>query len=310
MALNTCMTVWHWPKTERWYDEGIRETLDWVRVAGFTHINWNPDSGSSYWLSDAEIAFTARIVAEAGLKTKSVHASNGRNPVTEFGAKGLDLKLTETRKDILSPHDWQRQSGVELLQNRIDLAVAMGSPDVVLHIDVTDSVFDTSQDEERFFTPLFASLDALKPYAEKCGVKIAVETLFGASAATYLALYDRLFARYPANYIGLCLDIGHWELSDPGGLSVIESFGDRLCTTHIHDNFGAKDDHLLPFDGRIDWERVMAAIAQTPYEPPLTFETPQDRYGLPERAYYGRAQQVALRLEDMLARYRQHRTER
>ena len=35
----------------------------------------------------------------------------------------------ETRRDIGSPHDWQRLSGIELVQNRVALASALGSPD-------------------------------------------------------------------------------------------------------------------------------------------------------------------------------------
>ncbi len=120
--MDTCITVWHWPTQERWFDEGIRTSLDLVRHAGFTHINWNPDAGSSYWMADAEIEFTRRIVAEAGLKVHSVHSTNGRNTVSEL--IGPVPFTFESRKDIRSPHEWQRLSGVELLKNRIDLAAA------------------------------------------------------------------------------------------------------------------------------------------------------------------------------------------
>ncbi|KJF65225.1 hypothetical protein RS75_24345 [Rhizobium nepotum 39/7] len=68
----------------------------------------------------------------------------------------------------------------------------------------------------------------------------------------------------------------------PGSCSVVEQYGDRLITTHINDNFGATDDHLLPFDGRIDWEAVTRAIAATKYEAPLNLETHIDRYGMAE----------------------------
>jgi len=124
--MDTCITVWHWPKHPRWYDEGMRETLGWVREAGFTHINWNPDAGSSYMLAQAEIAFTAQMVRDAGLKVKSLHASNGRNPVSEVRTHQNATPAFEDRKDIGSVHEWQRQSGVELLRNRIDLAAALG----------------------------------------------------------------------------------------------------------------------------------------------------------------------------------------
>ncbi|MBY3246119.1 hypothetical protein HFO16_32930 [Rhizobium laguerreae] len=81
-----------------------------------------------------------------------------------------------------------------------------------------------------------------------------------------------------------------------GSCSVVEQFGDRLITTHINDNFGATDDHLLPFDGRIGWEAATRAIAATKYEPPLNMET--------ERTFYQRAHKVAVRLEEQILAYR------
>ncbi len=299
--MDTCMTVWHWPTSERWYDEGLRLTLQRIRDAGFTHVNWNPDAGSSYMLGRAEIEFTAALVREAGLKVHSLHASNGRNPVSEVRWRRGPEQGRETRKDIGSVHEWQRLGGVDLVQNRIDLAQAFGAPDVVLHVDITDAAFADADSEAAFLAPYFASFDALMPYAVERGVAIAVETLFCAGRDSWLKLYDRLFSRYPQEFIGLNLDTGHWEMVEPGGLSVLDQFGERLISTHIHDNFGAMDDHLLPFDGRIDWSAVTRAIAATPYRTPLTFETPMDRYGLPETAFYARAQDVAQRLETMVA---------
>lgn len=306
--MDTCITVWHWPHQERWYDEGIRNSLTLIKEAGFTHINWNPDSGSSYWLADAEIEFTSKIVADAGLKVHSVHGSNGRNPITEIGHKNPGPFAMEMRKDFLSPHEWQRRSGVELLRNRIDLAAAFQSPNVVLHIDITDNVFRSEATEREFFDPLFQSLDEIRPYCVEKGVQIAAETLLCANAQNFLNLYDRLFARYGKEFIGVCFDCGHWELIEPGKLTVLDRFGDRLIATHIHDNFGAMDDHLLPFDGRLNWQTIISAIAATPYQTPLNFETPMDRYGIPEFAYYRRAHSVAVRLEEMVAEARERKS--
>ncbi|MDO5648798.1 sugar phosphate isomerase/epimerase [Paracoccus sp. (in: a-proteobacteria)] len=296
--MDSCITVWHWPDHDRWYDEGVRQSLRMIRDAGFTHINWNPDAGSSYIYAPSEIAFIRDLVAESGLRTHSVHASNGRNRLTEMSGGA------ETRKDILSPHDWQRQAGVDLIRNRLDLAAALGSPDVVLHIDISDDTFSTPDRATAFLTPLFASLDDLRDDCLRLSVRIAVETLFIAGADAWLDLYAALFDRYPADMVGMCFDAGHWELVEPGALTVLNRFGDRLIATHIHDNFGAKDDHLLPFDGRLNWDAITAAIAATPYVTPLNLETPQDRYAMPPAAFYRRAHAAAVRLERMIAQHR------
>lgn len=290
------------PKHQRWYDEGMRESLAWVREAGFTHINFTTDGGSSYMFSAPEIDFTAKMVRDAGLKVKSLHGSNGRNGVLEVSSLQDPTPVMESRRDIGSAHEWQRLSGIELLQNRIDLAAALGSPDIVLHIDITDGVFRSEHTQAAFFDPFWRSLDALAPYCAARGVKIAVENLMGASAESWLTLFAMLFDRYDDAFLGLCYDTGHWRIvAGEGGPSILEPFGHRLIATHVHDNHGTEDDHLLPFEGCIDWPRTMAAIGATGYVMPLNLETPSDRHRLPELAFYQRAHAAAVRLQEMAA---------
>jgi sugar phosphate isomerase/epimerase len=47
---------------------------------------------------------------------------------------------------------------------------------------------------------------------------------------------------------------------------------EHLIATHVHDNRGRADDHLIPFDGTIDWAAALTAIQKVGYEGPLLFE--------------------------------------
>lgn len=300
--MDTCITVWPSPKHPRWYDEGMRESLGLAREAGFTHVNFTTDGGSSYMFSAAEIDFTARMIRDAGLKVKSLHASNGRNRILEVSSRQDRTPVMESRRDIGSPHEWQRLSGVELVQNRVALAGALGSPDAILHVEIADEVFRSPETEAAFFDPFWRSFDALEPFCRSHGVRIAVENLLCASAESWRRLFDRLFQRYDAEFIGLCLDTGHWfAAAGPGDMSILDRHGNRLIAIHVHDNFGVLDDHLLPFDGRIDWPMVTRAIAATSCEMPLNLETPPDRHDLPELAFYRKAHRVVVELEGMVA---------
>ncbi len=42
-----------------------------------------------------------------------------------------------------------------------------------------------------------------------------------------------------------------------------------VATTHLHDNRGERDDHLLPYEGTIDWNATLAAL---PPEAPIVLE--------------------------------------
>ena len=49
----------------------------------------------------------------------------------------------------------------------------------------------------------------------------------------------------------------------------LEIVRDLVVTTHMHDNRGERDEHLLPYEGTIDWSATLAAL---PPEAPLVLE--------------------------------------
>ena len=48
------------------------------------------------------------------------------------------------------------------------------------------------------------------------------------------------------------MDVGHAHILGDTA-EAIETTSEYLVTTHIHDNRGSSDDHLVPFQGSIDW---------------------------------------------------------
>jgi len=73
-------------------------------------------------------------------------------------------------------------------------------------------------------------------------------------------------------FIG-CLDIGHAYVVDEDPASFIESLGaNRLQSMHLHDVDGINDNHTLPYQGKIDWESVMRALARIGYTGELNYE--------------------------------------
>lgn len=301
--MQTCITVWHLPNHARWFDEGIRHTLALVRAAGFTHVNWNPDAGYSYVYATSEMDHIAAMLEEAGLKAWSVHGSHGKNSVSEVGAP-----FVEVRKDFLSPVEWQRQAGLDLVRNRLEFARRIGSPNIVMHVDLDEPALRDPAGNDAFYAILHRSFEDLAGDCGRTGVRIAVENLTAAPVERTVELYERLFERHDADTVGLCYDCGHAELVDPGRFTILESFGERLIATHLHDNHAVRDDHLLPGDGVIDWERLIALIAATPYATPLNFETPPSTYGMGyaagETAFYQRAFRAISALETRLAKLR------
>ena len=55
-------------------------------------------------------------------------------------------------------------------------------------------------------------------------------------------------------------------------VDAIETVSEHLIATHVHDNRGRTDDHLVPFDGTIDWPAALTAVQKVGYEGTLMFE--------------------------------------
>ena len=71
--------------------------------------------------------------------------------------------------------------------------------------------------------------------------------------------------------IGVCLDYGHAHLMGDVG-EAIETLSGHLWTTHVHDNNGRRDEHLLPYAGTIDWDAAMMETQKVGYDGLLMFE--------------------------------------
>jgi sugar phosphate isomerase/epimerase len=56
---------------------------------------------------------------------------------------------------------------------------------------------------------------------------------------------------------------------------------DRVVTTHVHDNHGEKDEHLLPYEGSIDWEEALELFSAAPQALPVVIELKEQSAGGP-----------------------------
>ena len=101
--------------------------------------------------------------------------------------------------------------------------------------------------------------------AEEEGVKIAFENT---KIRGYL---EYVFSNIDSNNIGLCYDAGHCHAHLDDEFNY-ELFKDKILAVHLHDNFGELDEHLLPFDGTINWEHVVSKLKECNYGSYVTLE--------------------------------------
>lgn len=142
--------------------------------------------------------------------------------------------------------------------------------------------------------------DRLAEAARREGVQIAFEN--------QRVLGNIAFAmeRYPD--AGFCWDNGHEACFTPGR-NYMPLFGSRITALHVHDNNMEyeKDLHMLPGDGKIDFDAVARQLAAAHYEKCLLLEVfrADPRYGnMTAEEYYARAGKAARKLADAVDRYR------
>ena len=139
----------------------------------------------------------------------------------------------------------------------------------------------------------------LVEYASQRGVKIAFENV---ELKGHLeAIVDNI----SSNMVGICFDAGHCNLFYDGDFDV-DKFRDRVLTIHLHDNFKEKDDHNLPFDGTVDWDKVIKQIVDMNYDDYIVIESGYNGYysNISLEDYYKLAFERGVKLEKLFDLYK------
>lgn len=110
--------------------------------------------------------------------------------------------------------------------------------------------------------------DKVVNFAANRNITVAVENQRKlGNIATVLEIYPK------DSNVGFCWDVGH-EKCFAHGKEFMPLFGDRCVTTHIHDNnmHYNVDEHLMPFDGSIDFRRTAELLRDSGYDKTLMLE--------------------------------------
>src|SRR3989449_4714930 len=108
--------------------------------------------------------------------------------------------------------------------------------------------------DPRKWDAAFNSLEHLMLFAKHRGVTIALENTPGGLATP--ANLRQFIAETRLHDLRLCFDTGHAHMEDGVGPG-FETMRELVVTTHVHDNRGEKDEHLLPYEGTIDWDAAV-----------------------------------------------------
>jgi sugar phosphate isomerase/epimerase len=213
-------------------------------------------------------------LTEAGLELISIHA-----PVVDASLASADAA--------------ERQQAIAETERALHIGRRIPFKSLVVHLGrprAAGTRGGTNRDAAR------RSIDALAKAAEPLGVAIALEVIPNdlSRAASLTELVDE---EIEAANVGICLDLGHARIDGDVG-DAIEVTAGHLLALDVHDNRGRSDDHLVPFDGVIDWPAALTAVQKVGYDGALTFEL--STRGSSKEAL-ARARQARTRMDKLMA---------
>lgn len=177
---------------------------------------------------------------------------------------------------------------VERYKNDIRICKANNIPMVIMHL--------TSKSEAPQFNEI--GLNRLKEivnYAKELDVKVAFENT---KIKGYL---EYVIENIDNDNVGICFDSGHYHVHFNDELD-FEKFKNRIFAVHLHDNDQSDDLHLIPFDGTLNWGKVIRNLKECNYKGPITLE-PCYRYeyiGMNIESFYKKGFKVGEKLNQML----------
>lgn len=246
--------------THLFHHEPLEERhLATIAAHGFDTIELFATRSHFDYRDEAAIGRLAAWLRDARLSVNSIHA-----PITtSFVGGQWGPALSNAWDDPAA-----RRAAVE--ETVATLAVARRIPVrfLVLHLGVPDELATTPGMNVRDHAR--RSLEEIHAAAAPLGVRVAVEVIPN-DLSRADALVRLIEEDLDAADVGLCLDYGHAFLMGDV-VDTIETVSGHLVTTHVHDNHGRADDHLLPFDGGIDWGAALIATQKIGYDGALLFE--------------------------------------
>jgi sugar phosphate isomerase/epimerase len=272
--------------TRLYHDQRLtRDHLLAIAAAGFEAVSVFATRTHFDYHNPRSIADLQQWLAEAGLELHGIHA-----PVAESfiaGRWGPLLSLASADGEARARAVMEATKAIQIAR-RIPAAV------LVAHMGLPrsqqPSPATNSRDAAR------RSIEELHREGACLGVRVAVEVvpneLSRAGSIVHFVETDLEGAD-----VGICLDFGHAHL-EGDLLDAIETVSEHLVTADVHDNGGRNDEHLVPFDGTIDWPAALTAIQKIGYEGTFVFEIASE--GSTKDAL-ARAQRARLRMEKLLA---------
>ena len=160
--------------------------------------------------------------------------------------------------------DYARAMGVT--KRCIDLFTAIGIRFAVGHMGGS-FLKKAGWSDDAVFERRAKGLSENAEYAASGDITLCLENLsFPDCGVETLEEISTFVAGAGTDNLAICFDSGHAVLAGLDCAEFVLDAGSLITALHVHENAGATDDHVLPYErGTIPWDRVLAALRDTEY---------------------------------------------
>jgi sugar phosphate isomerase/epimerase len=240
--------------THLYHDRRLeRDHLTQIASYGFEAVELFATRSHFDYHDEEQIERLAEWLAQTGLTLESVHA-----PITERFGQGDQWSATYST--ALADNSG-RQAAVREAEASLRIAARIPFRTLVVHLG-TPASKNNPGDNTR--GAAVRSAEEICRLAEPHGIRVALEVIPNA-LSTPESLVTLLERDLDVTFAGICLDFGHAFM---GGdvPDAVETVAEHLFATHVHDNHGREDEHLVPYFGSIDWDAALMTMQKVGFE--------------------------------------------
>jgi sugar phosphate isomerase/epimerase len=209
------------------YDIRLRAQLAMVSRVGFRYVSLGARVDHSGYLTASGRQRIKKLLVSHGIGICSLHTPFGKHI------------------DISSPDPGKTCRIMDCYKRCVDAALDLGARVVIFHPTAYMQFDDLDSRKEAIIDNVSRLLD----HARDTDVSLAIENEHFPPANDILSFsLDKI----PDRKYGFCYDTSHDNLTRHP-LKILKRHGHRLLTTHISDNRGETDDHMLPYEGSFPW---------------------------------------------------------
>lgn len=214
----------------------VTDTIDAIRGAGFENV-------FIQWYNNRQWDITQEQ------QLKYIHKKGLNVIFAHLGYQNInDIWLDSADGDIL----------VKSYKRDIEICKENNIPMVVMHL--------TGKKEAPPFNETgLKRLQEIADHAKTLNMKIAFEN------TRHKGYLEYAIENIKNDNVGICFDSGHYHVHFDDELD-FSKFKDRIFAIHLHDNDKSGDQHLIPFDGTINWNKIVTELKNCNYSGPITLE--------------------------------------